>query len=718
VTSTLNDSTSKTQGGYVITVNLINPCATYTAPSSPADYTYKIGTGPYKWTIPAWTKGDSVGCTYSETLTMSPSNNAWATLSGRDVTIVTGDKTLDSATAVTFTITSTLTSDPFGGSNNSYTFKITLSDPCKTATLKTPTVPNFSVADGATATQDFTDASDTHGDLYGSPFFCGTRTFTFTKSGSAVSWLTVAQKSGATYTITASPTSSTTELQTAHTITMTVASASYSSAQTSISMTFTVTVSTPACNCNKMPWTDGTTASETAAVGSTTPITLALPSVSSGAYTSSPAMRACAANSCATTGSFTSITLLNGSALPSWITTTDSNTKLSVAPTDGSVKAQNPWVIKVTYTPTNGSNNPTYSALSLTISCEITSFTLGGQGTSSFTYNVFDPLKIIDASTLTFTQVPACAYTFTKTWTYTIPSAVNTAVKQGSYLTPSIEIETSNTALAGGPHSLVVNAALSVNSGQGQTTTAFTKTATYTLTIVNPCLATTINAITFDETPVTVADGTKKTVDFSIPSDGVDTARNLVDLCGKKVYTITDSGTAVTTWAKIADSPTARKMRLTIDPQLYGSHIDSNVVRTLTVTTKFDTWTSNAGSTATLQVTMTPATCDCSAMAWSAPTVDTAKVNTPAASATFILMSGSTPIIRAPTSSDAAKATNVQFARCFNSATTSDDCLTTGSYTSANIRYDPGTGITSLPSWLVWDQTNQKLSVQPTLTTQ
>ena len=133
-------------------------------------------------------------------------------------------------------------------------------------------------------------------------------------------------------------------------------------------------------------------------------------------------MRACSANSCATTGSFTTIQLSGGTALPSWITTTTSDTVLSIAPTDGSVKASNDWVVVVVYTPTAGSNNPSYTAVTITVTCEITSWTVGGAGTTSISYDIFGDTKIINGSTLTFTQSPACGYTYTSSWAYTIPS--------------------------------------------------------------------------------------------------------------------------------------------------------------------------------------------------------------------------------------------------------------------------------------------------------
>lgn len=81
MTSTLDDGGGTNDNTYTFTVNFSNPCATFTAPSSPADYEYKIGTGPYSFDIAAWTKGDS-DCSYSEALTMSPSHS-WISLSTR-----------------------------------------------------------------------------------------------------------------------------------------------------------------------------------------------------------------------------------------------------------------------------------------------------------------------------------------------------------------------------------------------------------------------------------------------------------------------------------------------------------------------------------------------------------------------------------------------------------------------------------------------------------
>ena len=185
-------------------------------------------------------------------------------------------------------------------------------------------------------------------------------------------------------------------------------------------------------------------------------------------------MRKCTVDSttCATTGTFTAVVLTDGAALPAWITTTTSSTKIAIAPTTGTVKAGNNWVIKVTYTPTKGSNQPVYTAVTITVSCEITSFTVGNPGTTSHTYNTFDKMKIVDASSLTYTQVPACGYTFTKSFAYTIPSGASNAVSQGAYLTPSFNVHTSSASITGS-FTLTVTNTITVTSGQGQSTVSF-----------------------------------------------------------------------------------------------------------------------------------------------------------------------------------------------------------------------------------------------------
>ena len=159
VTSTLNDNAVSNDNGYTFTVAFSNPCASYTAPASPADRNYNIGTGAVTFDIGAWTKGDN-DCSYSDTLAISPSH-ASTTLSTRTVTINSADTGLVD-TSQTFTVTSTLTNDPFSGSNNGYTFKVTFKNPC--ATFTAPSSPSTRTYNIGTGSDTFTIAAWTKGD--------------------------------------------------------------------------------------------------------------------------------------------------------------------------------------------------------------------------------------------------------------------------------------------------------------------------------------------------------------------------------------------------------------------------------------------------------------------------------------------------------------------------------------------------------------------------
>ena len=72
--------------------------------------------------------------------------------------------------------------------------------------------------------------------------------------------MSVANSSGSTYTVTAAPVSTSSELQTTHSLRLKVVSNDYSSNQSSITVSFSVVVNTPACDCFQQPWDVGTTA--------------------------------------------------------------------------------------------------------------------------------------------------------------------------------------------------------------------------------------------------------------------------------------------------------------------------------------------------------------------------------------------------------------------------------------------------------------------------
>ena len=295
-------------------------------------------------------------------------------------------------------------------------FTIYLANGCEGATLNSPSLSSTAVTlvDGTTSTVTFTDASDTYASFLNDLTYCGTRTYEvqFQSDSSTVSWISVALTSGNDYAITISPQSTPgneADMETTHNVKLVInPPTAYASHQAAISVDFTVEVTAASgCDCNYLPWDDGTTSTLTVQVGSSETFTLSDPPVSANAYTDYAQLRDCVVDSCATTGSFTAATV-SGSSLPSWITLSGSN--LVIAPDDGSLKDSSPYSIEVTFTPDNGVNNPTYVALTLTVDCQITSFTISGVPTGT-TYEILSTSQTLDLRPITYTQVPACGYT-------------------------------------------------------------------------------------------------------------------------------------------------------------------------------------------------------------------------------------------------------------------------------------------------------------------
>ena len=153
-----------------------------------------------------------------------------------------------------------------------------------------------------------------------------------------------------------------------------------------------------------------------------------------------------------TTGAFDSLTWDDGTgaaALPGWITFTSSTTTtqtIVITPVDGAVKGTHNII--AVFNPTNGVDK-TYTALTFTVGCEITSFTVGGAPGSNPTYDVFTSRSIISLTSLTYTQVPACGYTYTSSYAHTIPGGTAASIIfAGTTVVPSFEIYSTDTSHA------------------------------------------------------------------------------------------------------------------------------------------------------------------------------------------------------------------------------------------------------------------------------
>ena len=125
-------------------------------------------------------------------------------------------------------------------------------------------------------------------------------------------------------------------------------------------------------------------------------------------------------------------------SLPNWISFTPSGSTtqtISINPPDGT--AIGTHSIVANFSPYNG-NDITYTALTFTVGCEITSFAVSGAPESNYTYNIFSETSIIS---LDYVQSPACGYTFTNSLSHTIqPEAAEMILFAGTDESPSFEI--------------------------------------------------------------------------------------------------------------------------------------------------------------------------------------------------------------------------------------------------------------------------------------
>ena len=194
------------------------------------------------------------------------------------------------------------------------------------------------------------------------------------------------------------------------------------------------------CDCSALAWDNPSSGidvgSVTAGTGSQSK-TLAPPVPNTSATSTNNAFQKCYenSNSCPTTGAYTDIQYstdgVTGTTLPSWITWSDASSitqTVSINPADGTVIGTHHLI--ATFNPTNGLDK-TYQAMTFTVTCEVTSWTAPSAPTSptfDLSYAVFETPLTIDISTLTYTQSPACGYTYTNNYSWsTLPAYISEA---------------------------------------------------------------------------------------------------------------------------------------------------------------------------------------------------------------------------------------------------------------------------------------------------
>ena len=350
----------------------------------------------------------------------------------------------------------------------------------------------------------------------------------------------------------------------------------------------------------------------------------------------------------------------------------------------------------------------TYTATVITVTCTVTGFTSPDAPTTGLSYSIFGASQTIQV-TGDYVQSPSCGYTFTNSYSYTIPAGTCTGpVSEGTVVSPSFVVYSIDGSEAD-TCAVVVSNAITIGGGQGQTgTTSFTPSdVSFEIVLTNPCLTASIGTAVFDPTSITVVHGSTATAAYTVPNDSVDTSTGLTGgtYCGTRSYAIVNNAddSSVAAYATVDTSTTSGSVTLTIDSSNFPSVPTADTTVTLKITTTYSVWTSNAGRTDTIDVTITPTACDCSFLAWTDPTK---------ATLTVAVDSTSSPTILVPTSNTDARSTSLAFDNCYDDE---GSCPTTGAFTS--ILQSDGNALPSFITFISTSEETQTITVAPIAST-
>jgi hypothetical protein len=189
---------------------------------------------------------------------------------------------------------------------------------------------------------------------------------------------------------------------------------------------------------------------------------------------------------------------------------------------------------------------------------------------------------------------------------------------------------------------------------------------------VNPCLTAAISAASFSPASIQVTHGSVGTAAYTVAADAVDTATGVTGYCGTRSYTVDDAGSSIA-WATVDTTTTTGSVTLTVNSDQYPTVPTTDVIVTLTVTTTMDAWPDNPGRTDTIDVTIAPLGCDCTPLAWDAPT---------ATSVSVAVEGTATAAIINPDANTSARSSNFGFDNCYDQGGT---CELSGAITSLTL---------------------------------
>ena len=448
-TTTLKGTYSPTYGTSaqftVATLTIECIVSSFTRPSNPSTgLTYNLWSDSISFDFTQdWVQSPACGHTFTDSFTWSGLNSYIVQDSNISGRINVSSSKLAAVASYTVSVQNTVTIANNGSSGSTtfnptdssdkVEFTIVIANPCKTATVNTITVSSTdssspyskSVTDGSTTTVTFVRPTTSVEDSSGIASVCGDTSYSLhsDNSGTAftynASWAVISGPVSNTYTLTIDTTAdlSLIDNESSKTISVYIKATldDYTSDNRESYTQVNIVINEVTCDCSALAWDDptsGVTVSSTILAGtSASTQTLAVPVANTGARSTNAAYDKCyidgdSGNDCATTGAYDSLTWDDGTGattLPSWITFSSSGTTsqtVSINPTDGTVKGTHNLI--AVFNPTNGLDK-TFTALTFTVGCEITSFTVSGAPASNPTYNIWTQRSIINLTGMTYT---------------------------------------------------------------------------------------------------------------------------------------------------------------------------------------------------------------------------------------------------------------------------------------------------------------------------
>ena len=292
-----------------------------------------------------------------------------------------------------------------------------------------------------------------------------------------------------------------------------------------------------------------------------------------------------------------------------------------------------------------------------------------------------------DYTSSTWVQTPPCGYAVSNNFSWDGASATTAITVDASSSVAALSIFSTKKSDAGTYPIKLSNTLTIANNGPGGNTVFTPATdadkTVFTITIVDPCVTATIDALTFSGGSISVQDGQTATTTFSVAGNSVMTAQSTTSaLClGSTIEIYSDaSDTAIGSWAALS-GPIGGVYTITIDTKEDLTLIDdeASVTKTVYVKQTLSSYTSQIKRNQ-LTVTITQAGCDCSHLAWVNPSADT--------SATIAVGASSTLTVPVPTADDSAKTTVPEFQKCILSS----PCAETGHFkASTGVTFADGT---------------------------